>query len=194
MAILTFPSIIAERQDFGVRYNTQISPSKVSGFMQRVELPGARWRGTLGYSELTPVEAATLKGFLLELRGSSGSFFYGDAAHTSPFTPITGSPTIAGGSTPGLIDVSVTTGSFTVGDYIQIGTDDQRELKMVISVAGDDIGIEPLIRRTDYIGKPVVYTNPKGVFLLTSDEQALWSTRGKALLSDINIEFVEDFA
>lgn len=199
MAILTYPSsILPEIHEFGIKYNTQVSTSTINGVTQRVELPGARWLGSMSFRDLTPTESATLKTFLLELRGSSGSFFFGDLSHTSPFNTVTGSPTIAAGSTPRIIRTTVSSGSFSSGDYIQIGADDQRELKMVISsslVGGNtyDLAIEPMIRRTDYIGLSITYSNPKGVFFLTESDQAKWSVRSKAQLQDISIQFIELF-
>ena len=199
MAILTYPtSILPEVQDFGIKYNTQVSTSTINGVTQRVEMPGARWMGSMSFRDLTPQDAATLKTFLLELRGSSGEFFFGDLSHTSPFNTVTGSPTIAAASTARIIRVTLSSGSFSPGDYIQIGADDQRELKMVISsslVGGStyDLTIEPMIRRTDYVGLSVVYTNPKGVFFLTESDQARWSTRSKAHIQDMSIEFIELF-
>jgi hypothetical protein len=200
MAILTFPSITPEIQDFGIRYNTQVSTSSVSGVAQTVELPGARWNGTMSFRDLTVTESADLKRFMLELRGSAGRFFYGDITHTSPFNAVTGSPTIESASTPRFIRVTLGGGSpeFSAGDYVQLGADDSRELKMVLSstvVSGDtyDLVIEPMIRRTDYVGLTVVYTNPVGVFFLASDDQAKWSSRSKAQLADMSLEFVEIF-
>ena len=63
------------------------------------------------------------------------------------------------------------------------------------SVAGDtyDLTIEPMIRRTTYLGQSVVYTNPKGVFLLNTSDQAKWATRSKALLTDMSLQFTEVF-
>lgn len=198
MAILTFPSITPEIQDFGIKYNTQISTSSISGVVQTVELPGARWRGSLSFRDMTLLESADLKAFLLELRGSAGLFFFGDLAHTSPFNTVTGSPTIDSASTNRIIRVTLGASSpaFSTGDYVQIGADDQRELKMILdstNVAGDtyDLTIEPMIRRTDYVGLSVVYTNPKGVFMLTTDEQGTWGIRSKARLSDMSMEFIE---
>jgi len=201
MAILTFPSITPEIQNFGIRYNTQVSSSTISGITNTVELPGARWLGNLSFRDLTSTDLATVKAFLMELRGSAGRFFYGDVAHTNPFNAVTGSPTINGSnSTPRIIRITLGSSSpaLSAGDYIQIGSDDDRELKLIISstgVGGDtyDLVIEPMIRRTDYASKPVVYANPKGVFLLTSSDQANWSSRSKALLSDINFSFIEVF-
>lgn len=198
MAILTFPSIVPDTIDFGIKYNTQVSSSDISGMTQRVELPGARWGGVLNFVNMEPEDSAALKAFLLRLRGSSGSFFYGDISHSSPFNTVTGSLTIESVSTPSTIRVTTSSGSFSAGDYIQIGADDERELKMIVSstnISGTtyDLTIEPIIRRTDYIGLSVVYTNPRGVFFLVSDDQARWATRGKAYLSDITVEFVELF-
>lgn len=201
MAVIAFPSITPEIQDFGMQYNTQVKTTVLSGITQTVELPGARWAGSLTFIDMTPVEAAALKVFMLRLRGSAGRFFYGDVAHTSPFNTVTGSPTIESSSTNRVIQVTLGASSpvFSPGDFIQVGTDDQRELKMVLSsavVSGDthDLTIEPAIRRTDYVGLDVVYTNPTAVFFLSASDQAKWSTRSKALLSDMTLDFIEVFS
>lgn len=198
MAILTYPSITPEIQNFGIKYNTQVSTSTINGVNQTVELPGARWLGDCSFRDLTLADAADLKAFLLELRGAAGNFFYGDITHTDPFLAVTGSPTILATSTRRLIKITLTGGEFSPGDYIQIGTGDTRELKMV--VFSTDIGggnfnviIEPMIRIETFIGLSVIYNNPKGVFMLTSDIQGKWASRSKAQLSDINMEFVEIF-
>lgn len=198
MAILTFPNILPESLEFGIRYNTQVSTSSLNGVNQRVEMPGARWFGSMSFTDMTVAESAALKSFMLELRGSAGAFFFGDLSHTAPFTTVSGSPTVDSISTARIIRTTVGSGSFSPGDYIQIGSDDQRELKMIISsasVGGNtyDLTIEPMIRRIDYIGLPIVYTNPKGVFFLTASDQARWATRSKAKLQDISLEFIELF-
>jgi len=202
MAVLAYPTISAEIQDFGINYNTQISASDVSGITQTVELPGARWKGSLSYRDMTLTDSADLKAFMLQLRGSSGRFFYGDITHTDPFNAVTGSPTVtvvAGNR--GLIRVTLGSSSpqFSAGDYIQIGTDDQRELKMVLAsslVSGDtyELTIEPIIRRNSYSGQSVVYSSPTGVFMLNTSDQANWASRSKAQLSDMSIEFIEVFS
>jgi hypothetical protein len=200
MAILTFPSIVADTQDFGIKYNTQVSTSTISGVNQVVELPGARWKGSLTFRDLTVLESSTLRVFMLELRGSSGTFFYGDITHTAPFDNVLGTPTILTASTPRTIKITLDSGTdnLSPGDYLQIGSDDQRELKMIISSTNTggndfDVVIEPMIRRIDYIGLDVVYNNPKGVFMLTADDQGKWSSRSKAKLSDMTLEFIEIF-
>lgn len=205
MAVLAFPNIVPESQEFGIVYNTQVSSSPISGVTQTVELPGARWKGRLTFTDLTPSEGADLKAFLLQLRGSAGRFYYGDASHTTPFNNVTGSPTVTAVDSGGfgdyrtIIDVTLGTSvSFSPGDYIQIGTDSTRELKMVIASAEVTaptyrLTIEPSIRMQNFAGESVIYSNPTGKFLLTSSDQANWSIRGKSYLSDISIEFIEVF-
>lgn len=198
MAVIDFPNVVSDVQNFGIRYNTQISSSELSGVVQTVELPGARWAGSLNFIDMTKTESADLKAFLLELRGSAGRFYFSDQIHTSPFVTVTGSPTVGGTSTRRVIRVTLGSGNFSEGDYIQIGTDEDRELKMVIDsalVGGTtyDLTIEPMIRRETFIGQSVVYTNPKGKFMLSTSDQASWASRSKALLSDITIDFVEAF-
>jgi hypothetical protein len=154
----------------------------------------------MSFTDLTPVDSATLKAFLLELRGASNTFWYGDLTHTTPFNTVSGSLTIESASTARVINTTLDSASevFSIGDYIQVGTDDSRELKMIIDVQSTgglnyDLTIEPLMRRTDYVGLSLVYSSPKGKFRLTGDDLANWSSRGKAYLTDMNIEFVESF-
>lgn len=201
MAILTFPNITPESFDFGIKYNTQVSTTSMSGITQTVELPGARWAGSMSFRDLSVSESAALKAFLLELRGSSGRFYFGDITHTSPFNTITGEPlNIESTSDARTIVVSPSNGGsggvFSVGDYVQVGTDVNRELKMVIGVSGtttQSLTIEPLMRRIDYTSQSLIYTNPTGVFFLSSDDMAKWSVRSKAKLSDISISFIEGY-
>lgn len=199
MAAINFPSLIPESTTFGIRYNTQISTSALSGVSQVVEMPGARWRGNITFRDLVPSDAADLQAFMLELRGSAGLFHYGDPSRTSPQTQITGTLEVETGSTSRLIYTTPSTGGFSVGDYIQIGaTGDSPEYKMVISVSGPPasqqaLTIEPAMRRTDYLGKTIVYSNPVGEFRLINEDQLMWAVRSKAYLTDINLEFLEFF-
>ena len=111
MAVSTFPSITPEIQDFGIEYNVQVSTSWAGSTTQRLELPGARWKARIGFTDMTPSESAALKAFLLELRGMAGSFYYGDLTHTTPFNTVIGTPTIESPSTRSLIRVTLDSSS-----------------------------------------------------------------------------------
>ena len=82
MAILTFPSVVPETQEFGISYLTQVSATSLTNVVQTVELPGARWHGQMSFRDMTPTDSAALKAFLLQLRGASGRFYYGDLEFT----------------------------------------------------------------------------------------------------------------
>lgn len=195
-----FPNLTPDSQFFGIRYNTQISTSDISGISQVVELPGARWRGSIGFTDLTPNEAALLQVFLLKLRGSSNLFLYGDLSRTSPQAgTIGGSPVVVGGSTRRVVKTTVTSGSFTSGDYIQIGTT-VPELKLITNANNTggnnwDLTIEPALRgaASSYTSNAIITESPKGQFRLVNEDQLGWAVRGKAYLTDINLEFIEFF-
>lgn len=197
MAILTFPSgAIPDSLNFGIKYNTQVSSTSLSGIVQTVELPGARWFGSMSFRDMSPTDSAALKAWLMELRGAAGRFYYGDISAASPQNTITGSFNIETGSTARNIIVTPGSGTFSAGDRVQVGSDTSREYKMIVGVSGtttQTLTVEPLIRRTDYIGLPLVYDNPTGIFMLSQDDFARWSIRSKAYLADLSLEFVEAF-
>lgn len=200
MAATSVPPVVPESIVFGLTHNVQVSTSPLSGIVQTVELPGARWRASLSYSDLTNTEANDLKAWLLSLRGMSGRFLLYDYGKSSPTNSVTGSPVVETGSTARVINTTTTGDVFSVGDYIQIGTDDNRELKMVVAVSGTGLDrnytIEPALRMTvaTALGKSIVYSNPSAVFMLSSNDQSSWNTRGKSFLNDINIDCIEAFA
>lgn len=192
MAVKSFPPVVPESITFGLQHNVQVSVSPLNGITQTIELPGARWVSTITYTDLKDTEADSLKAWLLSLRGMSGRFFLYDYGKTTPTQGITGSPTIQTGSTARTLIIPTSGGDFSVGDYIQVGTDDNRELKMIVEVAtGNVYTIEPAMRRVDYVGLNVVYNNCSTKFMLTTNEQSQWNTRTKAYLNDIKIDCVE---
>ena len=99
MATLTFPSIIPNAISFGIKYSTQINISPLSGSVQTIEVPGARWLADLSYDQLEPAESRELIAFLTQLRGSSGRFYLSDFSHLNP---------LGSNLSAGLITVDVT--------------------------------------------------------------------------------------
>lgn len=196
MAILTFPNIVPDNLTFGIQYNTFVSNTMGGQIAKTVEIPGARWKGSMSFSDLTPSDSIELKTFLLKLRGSAGRFYFNDLSKTQPLSGDTTTPiSIESPSTQRILNVSDST-NLSIGDYIQLGSDENSELKMIVNITtGDNITVEPMIRApvSTLIGTDIVYSNPVGVFMLTSDEQAMWDIRGKSYLSTINLDFLEAF-
>ena len=160
MAVLTFPDIVPSSISFGIKYNTQINISSLSGAVQTVEIPGARWVANMSFSDMEPAETRVLAAFLAELRGSSGRFALYDFSHKDPrgsnlaagsvivdvtasiATPIVSGTASSGGSTTTLVDTTATflDDGFTAGDYVQNTTLSQ--LAKIVSFTDTVITIE----------------------------------------------------
>ncbi len=84
MATLTFPSIVPSNMTFGIKFSNQINISPLSGAVQSVEIPGARWVASMTFSDMEAAESRVLASFLAELRGSSGRFTLYDFSHKDP--------------------------------------------------------------------------------------------------------------
>ena len=72
MVTIAFPNIIPEIQDFGLNFTTQVSTTSLSGVAQTVELPGARWRGSMSFRDMTVADSADLKVFFVDAEYKAG--------------------------------------------------------------------------------------------------------------------------
>lgn len=82
MATLDFETetggLVPTTCEFSLMTNTQTFISPLTGEMQTVELPGARWATTLSFTDLEPDESRVLLAFLARLRGSAGRLYLHD--------------------------------------------------------------------------------------------------------------------
>jgi hypothetical protein len=189
-----------DTMDMGIVYNTQVSTSSLSNYVKTYELPGARWKIKLNYSNLQPNEARPLLAWLSDLRGAAGRFLVYDFSL----------PTTLGGATSGtftLSSASTLTLNTIVGGVLQVGDlftiypnspyNTIPELKMVTGVDGSLIDFEPVCRRpyTEYTTDNTLHlgTSAYAHMMLTSDDQASHGVQGKVKLSTITIEAIEVF-
>jgi len=191
-----FPyTLVPDSLQFGITHNVQLSTTTLSKVIQTVELPGARWKASLTYTNLTELDALNLRAFLVSLRGMSGRFYLYDFSKTGPYnTSITSCTNVLTGSTQRVLNFTPSGGAFVPGDYITFypaGFPELRELKMITKVVGSAHTVEPACRSVPATGDAIEYTNCKGVFMLSTNEQVYWSASGKSLLNDFNIECVE---
>ena len=160
MAVLTFPSIVPSSISFGIKYNTQINISTLSGAVQTIEIPGARWVANLSFSDMEPAETRVLAAFLAELRGSSGRFRLFDFSHKDPrgsnlaagavvvdvsapiATPLTNGTALGTHSSTTLADTNATflSDGIAAGDYIEDVTN--AELQKILSFTDTVITIQ----------------------------------------------------
>jgi hypothetical protein len=147
MAVKNFPNISPDANpSFTLESNTSSFESTLNKNVQHMELPGARWRGSVAFSNRTRQEANKIKAFMTSLGGQAGRFYL------TPFDAYQ-SGTMSGA---GVVDGAVTFGSsvistkgwegdqgalFEAGDYLEVNG----ELKMV---TGDVAGVDYI----EYIG------------------------------------------
>ena len=197
MAILTFPEIIPNRAEFGLTSNTQAFESPLSGAVQTVELPGARWFARLTFDNRSREKAAALEAFLVRLRGQAGRFYLHDHSHPAPFGAASGSPYVAGAGQTG---TSLLTAGWTPNtsavlkarDYFQVGN----KLRMLVADAGSDgSGFAALVFEPPLITAPsdlaqLIVNKPCAVMMLAGKEIG-WSAR-RGILKSVSLTCFED--
>ncbi len=196
-AVLDFPDILPARASWKLVSNTQVFRSPLSGAIQTVELPGARWHAELTFEKLSHAQARELAAFLVRLRGQAGRFRLHDHTHPQPFGAATGAPVVAGsGQTGTSLNTSgwtpSTPGILQPGDYFSTAG----ELKMVVATADSDangnatIVFEPPLRTSPADQATITVDKPTAVMMLDHPEIG-WSTR-PPIRSNITIACTED--
>lgn len=158
MTIYTMPSTPGfVRSTFGLVANTQIFSSPLSGAMQTLEMPGARWMATYTLPPMKRAQAADWIAFLVKLRGQANRFYAYDPDAKTARGIATGTPLVNGGSQTGntLVTDGWTisqTGILKAGDYISFTAGGHTVLHMVVADANSDgsgnatFTIEPVLR------------------------------------------------
>lgn len=198
MTIHTWPTLTRSGPatlEWALVSNTQTFSSPLSGSVQTLELPGARWQFSFPMSNLHPDDAALLRAWLVKLRGQSGRFYMHNMAHPTPRGAGGGTPVVSGAGQSGT--ALTTTGwpnSLTVlkaGDFFEVNG----ELKMAVADATSNgagaatITFEPPLRASPANLAAITTNKPKGVFKLDEDT-VRWSTV-PALISSFAISATE---
>ena len=139
---------------------------------------GQMWQADVSLPPMHTADAEQWLGFLLSLRGRFGTFLLGDPLRTSLRGTATAA-TITGSAGDNTVSATVTAGqTLLAGDYIQLGSGSTATLhKVLVNYTGTgsatDLEIWPGLR-VDRSSATATLTNTKGVFRLSSNEQA-WS-------------------
>lgn len=185
MTILSWPTLSRSAPPelvWGLQSNTQTFQSPLSGSIQTVEMPGARWVVSFSLPSLNAADAATMRAFLARLRGEAGRFYLHNMAQTRPRGIATGTPLVNGAGQSG---ASVTTDGWTpstagilkAGDFIGING----ELKLVVADCDSDaaglatVVFEPPLRASPADNAAIVVNKPTAVFKLDESRSA-WTT------------------
>lgn len=133
-------------------------------------------------------DAEAVIGFLLAAQ--RGTFYFQDYANTSPRGSVSGSLTVSSATAnTSTLTFSGATGSFAVGDWLQIST----SLYKVVQVnSTSSVDLFPVLRSSYAGGTAITYTNAKGVFRL-AESKTDW-TIDLAKIYGVSFSIVEDIA
>ena len=158
---------------------------------QQYNHAGQAWLGSVDCPPMTRADAETMLAFLLSAQ--RGTFLFQDYANTAPRGSITGASVLtvssatANSTTLTMINTGGS-GSFAVGDWLQIST----SLYKVIKADGTGLIVDvfPVLRKSYAATTAIVKTNAKGVFRLAQPTTE-WSIE-LASVYGISFSIVED--
>ena len=157
------------------------SPFTFSG--QAHAYSGQMWQADITLPPMRRSNAEQWIAFLISLRGQFGTFLLNDPLGCTPRGSAGGSPLVNGAAQTGnLINIDGCTASQTgwlkAGDYVQFGTGSSSSLhKLLEDVNSNSSGettleIWPSVRTAPANNSAVVTSSAKGLFRLSSNEQA----------------------
>lgn len=137
---------------------------------QQYNWAGQAWSGQVECPPMTRADAEAVIGFLLAAQ--RGTFYFQDYANTTPRGNVTGTLTVASASAnTTTLGISGATGSFAVGDWLQIST----SLYKVVQVnSSSSVDLFPALRSSYAGGTAITYNNAQGIFRL-SEPLTNWS-------------------
>jgi hypothetical protein len=144
--------------------------------------------GSVECPPMTRAAAEEIIGFLLAAQ--RGTFYFQDYANTSPRGNVTGTLTVSSATAnTSTLGISGATGTFAVGDWLQIGT----SLYKVVQVnSSSSVDLFPVLRSSYTGGTAITYSNAKGVFRL-AESRTEWSIE-LASIYGITFPIAEDVA
>ena len=137
---------------------------------QQYNWSGQAWMGSVECPPMVRADAEEIVGFLLAAQ--RGTFYFQDYANPSPRGAVTGTLTVnTATANTSTLGISGATGSFAVGDWLQISTS---LYKVIIANSSSSVEVFPALRKSYAASTPITKTNAKGVFRL-ADPKTDWS-------------------
>ena len=158
--------------------------------VQQYNWPGQAWLGSVDCPPMVRADAEAVIAFLLAAQ--RGTFYFQDYANPTNRGGVTGTLTVAATATANSTTLTYAnsggSGSFALGDWIQIST----SLYKIIKVDGTTLDLFPVLRSSYAARTPITYANAKGVFRLASGSTE-WSI-DLASIYGVNFSIIEDVA
>jgi hypothetical protein len=137
---------------------------------QQYNWSGQAWMGSVECPPMVRADAEEIVGFLLAAQ--RGTFYFQDYANPSPRGAVTGTLTVnTATANTSTLGISGATGSFAVGDWLQISTS---LYKVIIANSSSSVEVFPALRKSYAASTLITKTNAKGVFRL-ADPKTDWS-------------------
>jgi hypothetical protein len=155
---------------------------------QQYNWPGQGWLGSVECPPMQRAEAEQVLSFLLSAQ--RGTFYFGDYANPTARGNVTGTLTVSSATAnTTTLGISGATGTFAVGDWIQIST----SLYKVVQVnSSSSVDLFPVLRASYAGGTAITYSSAKGVFRL-AESSTQWSI-DVAKFYGISFNVIEDVA
>jgi hypothetical protein len=161
---------------------------------QQYNWPGQAWLGSVDCPPMVRADAETVIAFLLAAQ--RGTFYFQDYANPTNRGGVTGTLTVTTATANGTtLTFGGATGSFALGDWLQIST----SLYKVIQVnSSSSVDVFPVLRSSYAASTPIIYGKPndaaraQGVFRLASGSTE-WSI-DLASIYGVNFSIIEDVA
>lgn len=208
MASVNWPSaLVPASVEIGLRANTQVHVSDLSGYVQTVELPGARWTISLSMAPLErDGEASVLEAFIAKLRGQAVRAVMPVFSRSTPLGSWGGTPAVNNNvGSPDLsqtgtaLEVSGFTAftTYRAGTYFNLGSGGQlfivTEDGTADSAGRATLAIQPPIRSAPAHGTLLVTSSPVVPLMILTDPHPRWRVK-PGDMNDFALDFVEVFA
>ena len=156
--------------------------------VQQYNWPGQAWLGSVDCPPMVRADAEAVIAFLLAAQ--RGTFYFQDYANPTNRGGVTGTLTVTTATANATtLTFGGATGSFTLGDWMQIST----SLYKVVQVnSSSSVDVFPVLRSSYAASTPITYANAKGVFRLASGSTE-WSI-DLASIYGVNFSIIEDVA
>ena len=160
--------------------------------IQQYNWSGQGWLGSVDCPPMTRADAEAVIGFLLAAQ--RGTFYFQDYANTSPRGNVTGTLLVSTATAnTSTLTFSGASGSFAVGDWLQIST----SLYKVVQVnSTSSVDVFPVLRSSYAASTPITYSaadgGAKGVFRL-SEPATNWSIE-LAKIYGVSFGIIEEVA
>jgi len=197
-AILPNPTTLR----FVIVSNVQTYRSTFNNSTQSIEMLGDHFEFSAVWKILSREQIAPMRAFLTNLRGGITPFEFSDVTQKRPNGTIISDVFVS--SAPTIESLSVYTSMqfnetiFKAGDYISVKMDDGApdEYKMITADVITDgsgnalIPIRPTLRHAPTVGVPVVWANPKGLFVSVETSSA-WQIKSPTIGDSITLNATE---